>query len=295
MYKNHFPIITEDSAKLPFYITSIGYNDKQDNVDRPEGYPSYHWLHCTAGKGILEIGGNEHIIPESTGFILNPGVAHKYYALTGVWETKWLTFDGYAVQRLLKQLNIGSRYTVFEIHDIKRLEKFFNEIFFAGDPSNINNNIDGAKDNVFISSSWQQNNICSYLLYKFLIELNSCIYNNKERLKTEKRFQLEPVLIYMKNNFNQNCSLEDYANIINITPQHLCRLFSQAFNMRPFEYLTGIRLQKAKLLLAGQSCLKLSEIARKSGFNDTSYFCAVFKKHEGITPVDFRKLHGIKR
>jgi YesN/AraC family two-component response regulator len=63
--------------------------------------------------------------------------------------------------------------------------------------------------------------------------------------------------------------------------------------MRPFEYLTGIRIQKAKEMLTGSGSFKLTEIARSSGYNDTSYFCAVFKEHEGVTPIEFRKLHGI--
>lgn len=291
MYKNIFPMITEIDAGLPFYITSIGYNDNQEDIDRPEGYPSYHWLCCTAGKGILEAGGNEYVILENTGFILTPGVAHKYYSLNGDWRTIWITFDGYAVQRLVKQLIMSGRFTLFSTANIQKLELLYNEILAAADTANPENSRQPA-DNTFSENSfWHRNNVCSFLLYKFLIELNSCISSNEERLKSEKRFQLEPVLLYMRNNFSLNCSLETYANIIGISPQHLCRLFSQAFNMRPFEYLTGIRLQKAKELLTGRNDMKLTEIAVESGFNDASYFCAIFKKHEGITPMEFRRLH----
>lgn len=292
MYKNIFPIITENDAGLPFYITSIGFDENQEDIDRPDGYPSYHWFCCTSGKGILEIGGNEYIIAENTGFIFTPGLAHKYNSLKSDWKTIWITFDGYAVQRLAKQLIMGGRFTLFSVSDMPKLVKLFHELLAAADPANSENSTGTRTASTLAEGTlWHRNNVCSYLLYKFLVEMGSCISSSEERLKSEKLFQLEPVLIYMKNNFNINCSLEAYADIINITPQHLCRLFSQALNIRPFEYLTGIRLQKAKELLTGRSDMKLGEIALQSGFNDTSYFCVVFKKHEGITPMEFRKLH----
>lgn len=275
MYKNIFPMITDEESRLPFYITCIGYNTNQEYVERPDGYPSYHWLHCINGKGTLVVDGNEYSISENTGFILHPDTAHKYYALSEPWGTEWITFEGYAIPRLLKQLNIGLRYNVYQIHNPIKLEKLYTEIFTSANsenPSKVNE--------------------CSYLLYKLLIELNSCVSNNRERLKTEKRFQLEPVIVYMQKKYFENLSLEDLSLLINVTPQHICRLFKQAFNMRPFEYLTGIRVQKAKEILTDPGSFKLVEIANRCGYNDTSYFCAVFKEHEGVTPIEFRKLHG---
>jgi len=275
MYKNKFPVITDEDTKLPFYITSIGSDDNQANMERPEGYPSYHWLYCVQGKGMLVIDGNEYVISENMGFIFIPGITHKYYALTDSWETRWITFDGYAVSRLLKQLHIVGRYNVYNIINPIKLEKLYSDIFNSADSLNS------------LKSSE-----CSYLLYRFLLEFNSCVNNSIEKLKKEKRFRLEPVIVYMQKNYNRNLSLEDLSTLISVTPQHTCRLFKQAYNMRPFEYLTGIRIQKSKEFLTGSCKLKLEEIAGYSGYNDTSYFCTVFKEHEGVTPVEFKKLHG---
>ncbi|NLZ45599.1 MAG: helix-turn-helix transcriptional regulator, partial [Clostridiales bacterium] len=70
----------------------------------------------------------------------------------------------------------------------------------------------------------------------------------------------------------------------------LCRLFKECLNLRPFEYLARKRVQEAKTLLIEQH-YTINEIASRVGYNDCSYFCAVFKKHEMLSPAEFRSLH----
>ena len=83
------------------------------------------------------------------------------------------------------------------------------------------------------------------------------------------------------------------AEIAGITPQHLCRIFKETMNMRPNEYLTQRRLQEAKSLLQRNE-LPISEIAVRSGFPDAGYFSTVFKKHEGLSPLEYKKHIGLK-
>ena len=70
----------------------------------------------------------------------------------------------------------------------------------------------------------------------------------------------------------------------------LCRLFKDCYRMRPFEYLAKVRIGQAKIMLA-QEKYTVNEIAQIVGYNDCSYFCSVFKKHEGISPAEFRALN----
>ena len=61
--------------------------------------------------------------------------------------------------------------------------------------------------------------------------------------------------------------------------------------MRPGEYLTKKRLQESRKLLR-ISNLPISEIAMQSGFPDAGYFSTVFKKHQGMTPLEYKKTHS---
>lgn len=268
-----FPLITEEEVQLPFYLTSIGSMRNQDHTQRPEGYPNYHWLHCMKGKGVLLIGGNEYTIPENTGFFFRPGVPHEYYPVEEPWETHWLTFNGSSIDWLLDLIHLGT-YSIFHIHDMPRLERMLSDIYTAARSTKLDRGFE-----------------CSHLLYRFLLELNHCIGSSDVKQKKEKYRQLAPVLSYLEKNLANGISLEEMASVAGVTPQHLCRLFKHIFHMRPFEYLTGLRMQKAKEMLVSSGTKPLKEIAAYTGYSDTSYFCAVFKEHEGMTPMEFRKMH----
>lgn len=273
MRKMIFPIITDDIKKLPFYVTSIGAVQSQEPVARPEGYPSYHFLYTTAGKGKLMLGGNEFVIAENAGFFFYPHVPHEYYSTGSHWSTCWVTFEGHGIQRLLNMMKID-KYKVFSITDMELLERMHMEIYNAASAD-------------YPSKGYE----CSGSLYRFLLELRSCtnLWDSEQRAGNYKK--LQPVLAFIENNYMRSLTLDDLSNIIGISPQHFCRIFRQAFNMRPFEYLTRFRLQIAKGILADSDSPHLTSIAALTGFNDVSYFCAVFKEYEGMTPLEFRKMH----
>lgn len=268
-----FPFITEAESKLPFYLKSIGRSGNQEAINRPAGYPDFHWLHSARGRGILAIAGKKYIISEGMGFFFCPGIPHRYYALEEPWETYWLTFQGYAVPELLKVLELAE-WGVFHLNDTRFLERMMNDMYLLVQS--------GTPGGGYESSA---------LLYRFLLQLQNSTGGSGNRLGYLRHERIQPVLVFIEKNYHANPSLEEMAQLIGVTPQHLCRLFRQAFQMRPFKYITRVRIQKAKEILIEQDDLPLKEVARRVGYNDTSYFCSLFKDQEGMTPTEFRKIH----
>ena len=105
-----------------------------------------------------------------------------------------------------------------------------------------------------------------------------------------KLTQLQPVIDYINTNYKRDITLTELSDLIGLSPQYLCRLFKECLNLRPFEYLARRRIQQAKILLLEEK-RNINEIAAEVGYNDCSYFCAVFKKHEMLSPAEFRNLH----
>jgi AraC family transcriptional regulator len=83
--------------------------------------------------------------------------------------------------------------------------------------------------------------------------------------------------------------LASLAGIAGVHPVHLSREFHKHFHMTIGEYIRTRRIEKASELLS-RSELSLAEIANTCGFSDQSHFCALFKKHSGMTPAKFRSL-----
>ena len=83
--------------------------------------------------------------------------------------------------------------------------------------------------------------------------------------------------------------LSHLAKVAGVHPVHLSREFHRHFDMTVGEFVRKRRIEHASELLS-KSDLSLAEIASACGFSDQSHFCALFKKHSGLTPANFRKL-----
>ncbi|MNR56240.1 HTH-type transcriptional activator Btr [compost metagenome] len=81
------------------------------------------------------------------------------------------------------------------------------------------------------------------------------------------------------------------AEIIGVTPQHLCTVFKKTTNVRIFQYINSVRVKKSKELLLHNPNMQIKEVAHLAGFEDANYFCTVFKNLEQLSPNQFRKLH----
>ena len=99
---------------------------------------------------------------------------------------------------------------------------------------------------------------------------------------------------YIESNYgNSNLSLQTIAHKIHISPSYLSHLFSQQTGSTLVEYLTEIRMNRAKELLTTTN-YKTYEIANKVGYNDSHYFCNLFKKTTGKTTTEFKNDSNLK-
>jgi len=99
---------------------------------------------------------------------------------------------------------------------------------------------------------------------------------------------IRKAISYINENYADRIALQDVAHYTCLSPNYLSQLFKQETGKSFLEYLTHCRVEAAKKLLI-QSNLTISEIAYKLGYDMPSYFSEVFKKHEGLTPSQYRK------
>lgn len=93
---------------------------------------------------------------------------------------------------------------------------------------------------------------------------------------------------YVAENYcDPNISLISVAKVVGLSSAHFSTVFSQSVGRSFINYLTGLRIERAKELLATTN-MKLSTIAMEIGYNEPNYFSHVFRKLEGITPKEYR-------
>jgi two-component system response regulator YesN len=114
---------------------------------------------------------------------------------------------------------------------------------------------------------------------------------------TEGRYQSVIVKAreYIDRNFSAaDISLYSTASHVGISPNHLSTVFAQETGENFIEYLTRVRIEKAKQLLT-ETTMKNADIGCETGFNDPHYFSSIFKKTTGISPREFRLSRNHKK
>ena len=266
-----YPILN-DEVQLPFYVIGVGASDTEWHVKRDEGFPYYQFIYCVRGQGKLLVDGKEFIIEEGQGFYLPKDYPHEYFPTQEIWETHWVTFEGKAVPEFMNTIGFPN-WRVFNISNVSAIDVLLKKMLYV------------LKTNYYYSGHQ-----CSAMLYQFLLELNRYVNLQSSPNESYKLKQLQPVIEYIDSHFMEEIELKHLSDVIGLSPQYLCRLFKDCLNLRPFEYLARKRIQEAKTLLLEEK-LTINEIARKVGYNDCSYFCAVFKRNEMLSPAEFRALH----
>lgn len=93
---------------------------------------------------------------------------------------------------------------------------------------------------------------------------------------------------FIQDHYNdEKISLNATAASVNVSPNHFSRIFSQESGATFIEYLTEIRMDKAKELLRNTK-IKTSDVGFEVGYKDSHYFYYLFKKMEQCTPKDYR-------
>ena len=263
--------IKPPNCDLPVTVSGIGYEDNQPHVIRKEGFPLPHIFLCISGTGILKVNKIEYRIEKGTMFYLAPNIPHEYYGITDRWEVEWITFSGINLEPILKELNLYSTKVII-LSSIDKMESYYKKIMISLKPG----------DN-------QGRVIASSILYTILVEFYTFLTKVMEDENSEGNRTIALIKDYIDIHYNENLSLEELSEYIHVTPQYLCRLFKRHLNVRPFQYIAMKRIQHAKILLS-DSNFSVNDIAHRVGYNDCSYFCAIFKSIEMISPSEFRGL-----
>lgn len=101
----------------------------------------------------------------------------------------------------------------------------------------------------------------------------------------------EAICLYVQEHFQNPITRESIARTFGLTPNHVSRLFRREGFMRFNDYLTLVRIDRAKFMLKEYSN-PLKEIAASCGYHDVAYFCRVFHRITKITPTEYR-LRGL--
>ncbi|MDN4526857.1 AraC family transcriptional regulator [Fictibacillus fluitans] len=135
-----------------------------------------------------------------------------------------------------------------------------------------------------------QNEIMTHLLIsQLLIQIARMAEDsivNPPRQQTNQYVQ--QTIAFIRENYDRDLEIKELADRVNLHPGYLHRIFKRFTGATVIEYVTSLRMEKAKMLLA-ETEIPVIDICDYIGMNSRQYFSALFKKYTGQAPVEFRK------
>ncbi len=122
---------------------------------------------------------------------------------------------------------------------------------------------------------------CCVFTEMFIVKL---MYSNKKQMHEI----VEAAAKFINERLTEDLTVFTLAEQFHVARNYFSRLFKKEMGEGCNEYITRLRIEKAKQLL-GASRLKTYEIAEKVGYHDTNYFSLAFKKNTGMSPKEFRE------
>lgn len=110
----------------------------------------------------------------------------------------------------------------------------------------------------------------------------------REQLMPQSRTGFEDIEEYIALHYAEEITLQSIAARCNMSESYFSRLFKKQVGASFVDYLTALRMRKAKELLTNPR-LKIYEVSVQVGYQDSRYFSQLFRKYTGETPTEFRK------
>ncbi|WP_455714609.1 helix-turn-helix domain-containing protein [Anaerosporobacter sp.] len=146
--------------------------------------------------------------------------------------------------------------------------------------------------------SYTQDNLTNYLLAVNNIPSNELKAWAHQTFEYIHYSQMDQNRLYTKavsdainiidSEFVKNVTLEDVAGRVGVSSQYLSKIFKEETNQTFVEYLTNLRITRAKEIIQ-TSDQPIKQVGIMVGYKDPNYFSRIFRSVVGISPSDFRK------
>lgn len=100
--------------------------------------------------------------------------------------------------------------------------------------------------------------------------------------------------VYIDTNYREPIDLEQISQQAFLSKFHFHRLFTKVYKRTPHQYLTQIRIEAAKLLLAKEG-ISVTDVCTMIGFESLASFSLLFRKQSGHTPQYYRNIAWLKK
>lgn len=261
---------SEFARQQLFYIQEAGYFEtNQGYYTKRKNLHSYLILHTISGCGELIYHDQKLPLKKGDTFFIDCTEAHSYSITSQEpWIFNWVHFNG---------LSSDAYYRKFIEYNLSPVLHFNSVEFKEILDSLVSINMKKRNSNEILSSL----KITELLTLITLL----CQSNSYEDEKSNEL--TDQIIIFINKHICEKITLDRIASQFNLNKYHLHKKFKKITNIPLNEFIITARLNmvKEKLRFTNES---IKEIAETTGFSSASHLINLFKKHEGITPFQYK-------
>ena len=285
-FKGNYQLFTHDKKNI---ILSL-YHDEITQIDKePEKHQHMEIFFVVEGKGQLEINGRITFLSEGDVVVIDSMMPHR---ICGIDRS-----SSFVVMALMFDITAFIR-DEFKVFRKKELDRFFNKISTSCFKINGKTKISSKVQNILFDIEdefldTEDNNVIRsflILLLSYLVQYsNDQCENGKLLNKTPHGAEIEKAMIYIKQNINQNLTLDELARIANMNKTYFSTIFKKVTGLTVWEYILNARIELAiSYLEKNNDEFNITEILSMCGFNNATSFNKTFKKITGKTPTEYK-------
>jgi AraC-like DNA-binding protein/quercetin dioxygenase-like cupin family protein len=285
----HIPVYSlgefaSSKQRSSMYQVEVFDAKRHFEVSYPHKHDFYEVLFLTQGSGYHIIDSNKYEIKPPCVFFLSPGQAHKLELSHDI--------DGYIF------LFTAEFYLLSKVNKNKLLELPF---FFSVEQNNPPLLLEHPADTQFLQSLFVRGcnevNPMDEVSEDSIRAILDLILHTCKKLypkdtisiqQTRGHLLVKNLLRLVEENYQRNLSINEYAGMLSITPNHLTQLVKQVTGNTSAKLIQNKVIIETKRLLIHTE-MTVTEIADFMNFTDQSYFTKFFKKACGVTPLQYRK------
>ena len=236
------------------------------------GLDSFLFFIVLSGLGELQYNGNKYTLKPNDCIFIDCKQPYAHITSDDPWQLKWVHFDGQSMLSVYnKYVNRGGE-PAFTVEQPEQYVSLLNDVFRIASSDDY---IRDMKINEKLSS---------------LLTLIMSKSSNPGKVHTAtKRSELSAIKAWLDENYSAKISLDELSNQFYIDKFYLSKIFKEKYGITINAYVSQKRITEAKQLLRF-SDKTIEQISCEIGISDPNYFTRLFRKIEGITPGEYRKL-----
>lgn len=233
-----------------------------------ESFDSFLLMYITAGELDLVSEDQAQHVAAGSFVLIDCYKKHSYSTKTG-WECLWCHFDGITARAYYNNVvsHLNNVFSMPEncsaLRKLRAMLQIFQEGAIVREP----------------------------LMSKYLTDILTDFLLCAPSAENARNYAgiAEETISYISEHFQEDITVDHLAARAGLSQYHFIRTFKKETGFTPHEYLINTRIATARYLLKN-SRLPVKEICFAAGFSSESVFCSAFKKHQGMTPVQYRGL-----